>query len=99
MKPPPQRRRPKAIIGMEYRRIRLRPTLSMRTRATHVMTKLVDATVSEVSVGLAKPIRVNMVAEKYMREFCNAILAHGDTNPKENLRSRRVAVGLATNRQ
>jgi len=33
------------------------------------MTKFVVATEREVKVGLEKPIMVNMVAEKYMREF------------------------------
>jgi hypothetical protein len=38
------------------------------------MMKLVIATVMEVNVGLAKPISVKMVAEKYMREFCSSAL-------------------------
>ncbi len=42
----------------------------MSTKAVQVMMKLVIATVMEVNVGLAKPISVKMVAEKYMREFC-----------------------------
>jgi hypothetical protein len=46
----------------------------MRIRATQVMRKLVDATVREVSVGLANPMRVNMVAEKYINEFYVAML-------------------------
>ena len=35
-----------------------------------VTTKFVMATVRDVRVGTVKPTRVNIVAEKYIREFC-----------------------------
>jgi len=63
------KRRPSDIIGNDPRRIRLLPTRSMRTRAAHVMMKLVTATVREVKVGLENPRIVKIVAEKYIREF------------------------------
>ncbi len=69
MNPILQSRRPVAIIGIEESRIRLRPIRSIRNRAAQVMMKFVIATVSDVSVGLAKPNSVNMVAEKYISEF------------------------------
>lgn len=68
--PTAQNRRPTAIIGMDQRRIRLRPARSMRLNATQVMMKLVTATESAVNVGLEKPTMVKIVAEKYIREFC-----------------------------
>jgi len=64
-----QNRRPIAIIGIDQSKIRRLPTRSMSTSAKQVMTKFVVATEREVNVGLEKPIMVNMVAEKYMREF------------------------------
>lgn len=70
MKPTLQSRRPKAMIGIEERRIRLRPMRSIRNRAALVMMKLVTATDNDVNVGLANPRRANMVAEKYIKEFC-----------------------------
>lgn len=45
------------------------PMRSMSTKATQVKIKLVTATDIDVSVGLAKPRRVNIVAEKYIKEF------------------------------
>jgi intein-encoded DNA endonuclease-like protein len=64
-----QSRRPIDMIGMDQRRIRLRPTRSIRRRAVQVMRKFVTATVREVKVGLSKPNMVKMVAEKYIKEF------------------------------
>jgi len=64
-----QRERPAAMIGIEIRRIRRLPTRSMSTSARQVKTKLVSATDSAVIVGLAKCSNVNIVAEKYIREF------------------------------
>lgn len=43
---------------------------SMRRMATIVNRKFVTATVRDVSVGLLKPTMAKIVAEKYMREFC-----------------------------
>lgn len=57
------------MIGMDQRRIRLRPTRSMSNRAAQVMRKFVSATEREVRVGLSKPRMVKMVAEKYIKEF------------------------------
>lgn len=62
-------RRPMVMIGIDRRRMRLLPTRSISTRAAQVMKKFVMATVREVNVGLSKPTMVNMVAEKYIREF------------------------------
>jgi hypothetical protein len=64
-----QRRRPMDMIGMDQRRIRLRPIRSMSNRAAQVMRKFVSATEREVRVGLSKPRMVKMVAEKYIKEF------------------------------
>ena len=64
-----QRRRPMDMIGMDQRRIRLRPIRSMSSRAAQVMRKFVTATEREVRVGLSKPRMVKMVAEKYIKEF------------------------------
>lgn len=69
-KPAEQSRSPRAMIGMDQRRIRLLPTRSINTRAAQVMMKFVVATDSDVNVGLEKPRMVKMVAEKYIREFC-----------------------------
>lgn len=57
------------MIGMDQRRIRLRPIRSMSSRAAQVMRKFVTATEREVRVGLSKPRIVKMVAEKYIKEF------------------------------
>lgn len=65
-----QSRRPKAMMGMEYSKIRRLPMRSTRTRAAQVKKKLVIATDIDVRVGLANPRSVKMVAEKYIREFC-----------------------------
>lgn len=48
---------------------------SIRTRARQVVTKFVIAMVREVRVGDAKPMRVKIVAEKYISEFC-FVLGH-----------------------
>jgi len=68
-KPTLQRRRPMAMIGMDHSSIRLLPTRSISSKAAQVIRKLVNATESDVSVGLEKPRIVKMVAEKYIREF------------------------------
>lgn len=60
---------PTAMIGTDHKRIRRLPTRSIKTRAVQVMMKFVTATESEVRVGLEKPSRVKMVAEKYINEF------------------------------
>lgn len=67
--PRAQKRSPMTIIGIEKRRIRRRPMRSIRRRARQVMRRFVMATEREVRVGLEKPRRVNIVAEKYIREF------------------------------
>ena len=72
-KPKADMSRPRIMKGSEYSRIRRRPMRSMSVRATSVKMKFVTATVSEVSVGLWKPTRVKIVAEKYIREFCSAV--------------------------
>ena len=64
-----QSKRPMDMIGMDQRRMRLRPMRSMRRRAAQVIRKLVTATVREVKVGLSNPRMVKMVAEKYIKEF------------------------------
>jgi len=64
-----QRRRPIDMIGMDPRRIRLRPIRSMSMSATQVIRKFIIATVREVRVGLSNPKIVKIVAEKYIREF------------------------------
>ena len=64
-----QQRRPKAMTGVDQRRIRLLPTRSIRTRATQVIAKFVNATERDVIVGFPKPRIVKIVAEKYIREF------------------------------
>ena len=63
-KPTAQRASPIAMIGTDRRRIKRRPTRSIKPNATQVMTKFVTATESEVRVGLVKPSIVKMVAEK-----------------------------------
>lgn len=77
-KPRAQRRRPRTMMGREWRRILRRPMRSMRRRARQVMRRLVRATEREVRVGLEKPRRVKIVAEKYIREFCGAELVVGE---------------------
>ena len=62
-------RRPRTMMGIEYKRIRRRPIRSMRTIATTVKIKFVMATAREVRVGDAKPRREKIVAEKYIKEF------------------------------
>lgn len=69
LKPSPTSTRPTIINGIEYSRIRRRPTRSMSSRAPMVKMKLVVATVSDVSVGTENPSMVKMVAEKYINEF------------------------------
>ena len=64
-----QRSRPTTMIGIEKRRIRRRPTRSMRRRAKIVKTKFVAAIESDGSVGAVKPTRAKIVAEKYIKEF------------------------------
>jgi len=64
-----QSKRPMDMIGIDQRRMRLRPMRSMRRRAAQVMKKLVTATVREVRVGLSNPRIVKIVAEKYINEF------------------------------
>lgn len=73
-KPTEQKMRPTVIIGMERRRIRRRPMRSIRMRAAQVRMKFVRATEREVRVGEEKPRIVKMVAEKYISEFCFAVL-------------------------
>ena len=68
-KPTAQRTSPRAMMGIDHSRTRLLPTRSIKTRDAHVMIKLVEATESDVKVGLEKPRIVKIVAEKYIREF------------------------------
>lgn len=70
LKPMAQSNSPSVIIGIAQRRIRRRPIRSIKMRATQLMPKFVRATESDVRVGLAKPNILNIVAEKYMSEFC-----------------------------
>jgi hypothetical protein len=65
--------RPIDMMGTEYSSMRRRPMRSIKTRAAHVITKLVTATDSEVSVGLEKPSMLKIVAEKYIKEFCSKL--------------------------
>jgi len=64
-----ERRSPRIIPGMERRRIRRRPMRSMRVNARTVKRRFVEAMSMLVAVGLVKPRREKMVAEKYMSEF------------------------------
>ena len=73
------------MIGIDQRRIRLLPTRSIRTRAAQVRKKFVIATESEVNVGLEKPRRVKIVAEKYIREFYNILLVLVSRRVRGNL--------------
>jgi len=57
------------MSGIDHRRIRLLPIRSTKTSATSVNTKLVTATTRDVRVGIGNPSIVNIVAEKYIREF------------------------------
>jgi hypothetical protein len=65
-----QDKRPRTMKGIERRRMARRPTVSIILKATSVKMKLVRAMESEVNIGEVKPTRANIVAEKYMREFC-----------------------------
>src|SRR5688572_23350184 len=65
-KPTAARMSPATMKGIEYKRIRRRPTRSMRPSAISVKMKFVTATVRDVSTGLLKPTKVKMVAEKYI---------------------------------
>lgn len=69
------RSNPPAIIGMDERRMRRRPTWSMISSAIKVQVKLVMAMERAVSVGEENPMRANMVAEKYMSEFCKVFVS------------------------
>ena len=62
--------RPRTMTGIEIKRMRRRPTRSMIMKASRVQRKLVMAINSEVIVGEEKSKRENIVAEKYIREFC-----------------------------
>lgn len=64
-----QRRRPLIITGRVARRIRRRPMRSMMAKATRVQMKLVMAMERDVNMGEENPMKENMVAEKYIREF------------------------------
>lgn len=70
-----QARRAKIMTGTERRRMRRRPRRSMSRRERIVKAKLVSATDRDVRVGVAKPMREKMVAEKYMSEFCGLVSA------------------------
>lgn len=58
--------KPMTMQGIEYRRIRRRPTWSMILKAMIVKTKFVIAIVRDVKVGDVKPTREKIVAEKYL---------------------------------
>jgi len=61
------------MTGMETRRMRRRPRRSMSRRERVVKAKFVMATERDVKVGEEKPISEKIVAEKYIREFCEGI--------------------------
>ena len=71
-KPYAANKRPPTMNGIDQSSMRLRPMRSIMKRAARVKAKLVTATTSEVSVGIGKPSIENIVAEKYMSEFCEA---------------------------
>jgi hypothetical protein len=64
-------RRPKAMRGIETRRMRRRPMRSMAVKAMPVKTKFVQAMRSAVPVGDRNLARAKMEALKYMSVFCN----------------------------
>jgi hypothetical protein len=57
------------MTGTENRRIRRRPMRSIEWKAIRVKRKFVRAMERDVKVGLWKPTRRKIVAEKYIREF------------------------------
>jgi hypothetical protein len=65
----PESSKPTIMKGIEYKRIRRRPMRSIRNKAIVVNMKFVAATLSAASVGMENPTMVNIVAEKYIREF------------------------------
>ena len=95
-----QIRRPTAMIGIDQSSMRLLPTRSIRTSAAQVMRKFVTATESDVNVGLEKPRMVKIVAEKYIKEFCDCscqrVISQCVTVCLQN---RRVVVALAKSMQ
>lgn len=69
MKPIAERRSPLAMMGIEYKRIRRRPMISIRTSAARVNRKFEMATERLVRVGDVNPTSEKIVAEKYIKEF------------------------------
>jgi hypothetical protein len=65
-----QRIRPRAMNGIVCSRMARRPSLSIQVKANRVKRKFVRAMVREVPIGERKPMRLKIVAEKYMRQFC-----------------------------
>lgn len=88
------------MIGIDASSMRLLPMRSISSRAAHVMMKLVIATESDVKVGLEKPRRVKMVAEKYIKEFYTIFLSVlVKLDGKVSLRIHKTVGGLATSKQ
>jgi hypothetical protein len=65
-----QRRRPRAMKGIVCSRMARRPRRSIQVKARRVKRKFVRAMAREVPIGERKPMRLKIVAEKYMRQFC-----------------------------
>jgi hypothetical protein len=64
------------------------------------MTKFVNATESDVRVGVEKPKMVKMVAEKYIKEFCTVSQSVSiRAEEMASLRIHKVAAGLAESKQ
>lgn len=64
-----QSERPSTMTGTLSSRILRRPTRSMAWKAAMVKAKFVHAMERDVRVGEAKPQRLKIVAEKYIRAF------------------------------
>ena len=77
------------MTGMETRRMRRRPRRSMSRRERTVKAKFVTATEREVKVGEENPIREKMVAEKYIREFCEGIMLVNRIIKEQRIDKRR----------
>jgi hypothetical protein len=90
------------MTGIETRRMRRRPRRSMSRRERIVKEKFVTATERDVRVGEENPIKEKMVAEKYIREFCDNIRSVmrivrnnvSITGGQGSIRNHKVAGGL-----